>query len=322
MQPLISIITPSYNKEKYITETINSVLEQTFTEFEMIIVDDLSTDRTIQIVRSFQEQDKRIKLFINPSNKGANYSRNFALKEAKGDYIMFLDADDVLLPHCLKERLKNLDLYPEKNVLIFSMGIFKVQVGDDERKWIADSKTPLKDFLAHNIPWQTMQPIWEKGFIKRLGGFDENFKRMQDVELHTRALLHRGLEYKIISGPLDCYYRIDDTRKNFNINDFLTRWVESAVNYCEKFKTLVPLSDLHYLKGTIYQAYFQVIYHYKMKQISDEQFIVLERRLLSGAFIKELNFAKRALFGLSKYYNLYFFRIPGFNRFLKWLIIA
>lgn len=95
MDELISIITPSFNSGKYISETIQSVLNQTYTNWEMIIVDDLSTDNTIEIVEEFSLKDNRIKLFELEKNSGTGIARNFGLNKSKGRYIAFLDADDL-----------------------------------------------------------------------------------------------------------------------------------------------------------------------------------------------------------------------------------
>ena len=95
LAPLVSIITPSYNAEKYIEETIKSVQNQTYKNWEMIIVDDISTDQSINIIKKYSESDKRIKYFILNEKGGASLARNKAIQEANGKYIAFLDSDDV-----------------------------------------------------------------------------------------------------------------------------------------------------------------------------------------------------------------------------------
>lgn len=100
---LVSIIMPSYNSEKYIRDSIESVLNQTYPYWELLIVDDCSTDKTVDIIKSFK--DERIKLFQNKINGGAAISRNWALREAKGKWIAFLDSDDIWLPKKLEEQL-------------------------------------------------------------------------------------------------------------------------------------------------------------------------------------------------------------------------
>lgn len=100
---LVSIVMPSYNCEKYIEASIKSVLSQTYTNWELLIVDDCSQDNTLKIIESFA--DKRIQLFVNEHNSGAAISRNIALAKAKGKWIAFLDADDIWLTTKLEEQL-------------------------------------------------------------------------------------------------------------------------------------------------------------------------------------------------------------------------
>tara|TARA_R110002124_G_scaffold2672_1_gene16825 strand:+ start:7830 stop:8603 length:774 start_codon:yes stop_codon:yes gene_type:complete len=95
MQPLVSIITPMYNNESVIEETINSVIRQTYSNWELILVDDASSDQTINTSKALRKIDNRIKLFNHLQNKGAAEARNLGTKMAKGKYIAFLDADDL-----------------------------------------------------------------------------------------------------------------------------------------------------------------------------------------------------------------------------------
>ena len=95
MGDLVSIITPMYNAEQYIGQTIDSVISQTYQNWEMIIVDDCSNDRSSEIVLEYYNKDNRIKYFKNSNNFGVSYSRNVAIKYANGKYISFLDSDDL-----------------------------------------------------------------------------------------------------------------------------------------------------------------------------------------------------------------------------------
>ncbi|HSD09140.1 glycosyltransferase family 2 protein [Flavobacterium sp.] len=103
---LVSIITPSFNSEKFIAETIQSVQNQTHQNWEMIIVDDCSTDQTVSIIEDFVIRDSRIRLFKLEKNSGAGIARELALSKANGDYISFLDADDLWKPLKLEKQLQ------------------------------------------------------------------------------------------------------------------------------------------------------------------------------------------------------------------------
>ena len=116
IKPLVSIITPSYNGEKYISKTIESVINQTYKNWEMIIVDDLSTDKTEHIVKSYQKNDKRIKFFKLEKKGGASVARNKAIEKSKGKYIAFLDSDDLWK----KDKLEKQINFMEENKIYFS----------------------------------------------------------------------------------------------------------------------------------------------------------------------------------------------------------
>jgi glycosyltransferase involved in cell wall biosynthesis len=114
MNDLVSIITPSYNTARFLRETIECVLAQTYANWEMLIVDDCSTDETDDVVASFA--DERIRYFKNDRNRGAAFSRNFALREARGRWIAFLDSDDLWLPDKLEKQIR----FMEENGYAFS----------------------------------------------------------------------------------------------------------------------------------------------------------------------------------------------------------
>jgi len=103
--PLITIITPAYNAEHFITDAIESVLKQTYTDWEMIIVDDHSTDRTIEKVHAYIKQDDRITLIQLGENSGSAVARNRAINAARGRFIAFLDSDDLWVPEKLEKQL-------------------------------------------------------------------------------------------------------------------------------------------------------------------------------------------------------------------------
>ena len=124
MSELVSIITPSYNSESFLSETIESVLSQTYVNWEMIIVDDVSSDKSTEIIEKYMQKDKRIKLIKLDENSGPAVARNRAIEEAKGRYISFLDSDDFW--H--KEKLtKQLAFMQEKSATLSFTGYYTVE---------------------------------------------------------------------------------------------------------------------------------------------------------------------------------------------------
>lgn len=104
--PLVSVIVPCYNMEKYLTDTIASVRSQTFGDWELLVVDDASTDGTMRILHDFSQQDPRIKVAVKDEHSGIAHTRNRCLQRAKGRYLAFLDADDLWHPEKLEKQLR------------------------------------------------------------------------------------------------------------------------------------------------------------------------------------------------------------------------
>lgn len=103
--PLVSIIIPTYNIEKYIDQTIQCVLDQTFTDWELVITDDCSKDSTVEILRRYAAQDERIRIYVLEQNSGAAAARNNSIEKASGRYIAFLDSDDWWYPTKLEKQM-------------------------------------------------------------------------------------------------------------------------------------------------------------------------------------------------------------------------
>ena len=108
--PRVSVIIPTYNREKYIAETINSVLDQTFSDYEIIVVDDGSADNTERLIR---EQFADEVIYLSKPNGGPASARNMGMRVAKGEYIAFLDSDDLWLPEKLAIQTRFMDAHPE-----------------------------------------------------------------------------------------------------------------------------------------------------------------------------------------------------------------
>lgn len=126
MSGLVSVIMPSYNTAEYISESIASVRKQTYTDWELIIVDDCSADNTGEIVKPFLS-DKRIKYIKNETNSGAAVSRNQALREAKGKWIAFLDSDDLWHPEKLEKQIR----FMEKNGYKFTYTDYRIRLNSE-----------------------------------------------------------------------------------------------------------------------------------------------------------------------------------------------
>lgn len=111
-EPLVSVLMTAYNRELYIADAIESVLASTYTNFELIIVDDCSKDKTVAIAKGYAEQDTRIRFYQNEQNLGDYNNRNKAASYAKGKYLKYWDSDDIMYPHCLDVVVRCMEQHP------------------------------------------------------------------------------------------------------------------------------------------------------------------------------------------------------------------
>ncbi|MBJ7879164.1 glycosyltransferase family 2 protein [Gelidibacter salicanalis] len=126
-EPLVSVLMTVYNREKYISEAIESVLLSTYTNFELIIVDDRSKDNSLSIAKSYESKDQRIKVYLNEQNLGDYPNRNQAASFAKGKYLKYVDADDMIYPHGLEVLVYYMEQFPEAGYGLCSLPQDKLQ---------------------------------------------------------------------------------------------------------------------------------------------------------------------------------------------------
>lgn len=207
---------PVYNRQEFLPETLSSIAAQTYTNWELLAVDDGSTDTSKQIIQEFSERfpGKVRIIFSNQSQSGAANCRNLGINHAFGDLIIFLDSDDKLAPHCLEQRkivMQN---------ITFDWAVFLQYVwipGDLNSNRVFNKLTKTKQqaiafFLQMDPAWQTMAPIWRLDTLKKLQGFDKSLIYMEDPDLHLRALLDNSLQVSFCYNlPPDCYYRVDNS---------------------------------------------------------------------------------------------------------------
>lgn len=147
--PLVSAVMPAYNAEQYIEEAIRSVQEQTMENWELIVVDDCSTDNTIQLVQSIGKDDDRIRLLLNQINQGAAASRNRALNECRGQYVAFLDADDVWRPEKLNVQIEKAEA-AHADIVYTSYALIDECGKKHYHDFIVEEQTSFRKMLARN----------------------------------------------------------------------------------------------------------------------------------------------------------------------------
>ncbi|MCT7987997.1 glycosyltransferase family 2 protein [Laspinema olomoucense] len=194
---LISVIVPVYNLEQYIVETIQSVLAQTYKHFELIVIDDGSTDKTAEICEEFQEP--KLKL-IRQRNKGANAARNAGVRAAKGDYIAFLDGDDLWFPEKLAKHIKHLEQSPEVGIS-YSQSAFIDEAGNPMGLYQMPKLTDItvRDVLCRNPISNGSCAVLRQEVFEGIKFQDDLYGTAEDFYWDERL---QG------SQDLDCWFRI------------------------------------------------------------------------------------------------------------------
>jgi glycosyltransferase involved in cell wall biosynthesis len=195
-EPFVTVLMSVYNGEWYLGEAIGSILNQTFSDFEFLIINDASKDHSREIILSYP--DPRIRLIDNEANIGLTRSLNKGLEIARGKYIARMDADDISMPERLNKQVRFMEDNPEIHVL----GSW-AWVIDENGKITGELKT-LTDFDMLFVEVFLSNPIVHSStlmrthFVKKIGGYDERFERTQDYDLWVRVIANGG---KILNVP-------------------------------------------------------------------------------------------------------------------------
>jgi len=208
--PKVSVILPTYNRAHIIEKAIQSVLKQTYQDFEIIIIDDGSKDDTEKIIRGFQEKDNRIKYIRFEENKGAAAARNAGINMSKGEYITFQDSDDEWVIDKLEKQMKVIETSSE-NIVVYC-GFWRID--GDEKTYIPDINISNregnihKELLKRNFIGTPSILLLKKN-LEKIGMFDENLSRLQDWDLAIR--LSKYYNFKLIDEPLYISYVLSDS---------------------------------------------------------------------------------------------------------------
>jgi glycosyltransferase involved in cell wall biosynthesis len=250
---IISVIIPVYNGEKTIQETIESVLNQTYTDFELIIINDGSQDSTLEIISSFK--DSRIKVF-SYANAGVSASRNRGISHARGEYISFIDADDLWTPDKLEAQLKALQENPQAAVA-YSWTQCIDESGEASRRGshISDSGDVYAKLLLIDFIESGSNPLIRKYALIKVGGFDEYLTHSEDRDLWLR--LAARYHFVAVSSP-QILYRVSMNSASANVGAMEAgslKFVEKAFAQApESLQYLRRHSIANIYKGLVFKA--------------------------------------------------------------------
>jgi len=300
--PTISICIPVFNGEDYILNCINSVLEQNFCDYELIIIDNFSTDNTKKIIKNIK--DKRIRYIKNSRNIGSIPNFNKCIKEAKGTFFLLLPHDDLLLPNCLEICLRKFDepkvgfTYSSIRAIDEKGNIKFTKVNHSENKLFTPEET-LTDIINNFVPIQLA--MVRTSILKRLNGFEIEFGLFCDVHLWLK-IAFEGWSSAYHSAPFSCHRVHAQQGQNAFLNS--------------DFKTLSKhwgkkLDRSFFIKNSFNGLFLKLINFYLQKSLANGYEIKKQNIFLLKLFIKH---HLRSILTA-------FFRLDGFIIFHEFLLI-
>lgn len=260
MDKLVSVIVPVYNNEKYIEKTIDSILNQTYNNFELIVVNDGSTDNSSSVISKFT--DSRIKYFFQ-ENSGAPKARNLGFENSSGEYIMFFDADDMLYSNALENLISEFD--EETDIVIGNFTRVNDEGVELTKSDFNDTVTNLKSLTEPNQKLKLLSfvdpfpnnKMYKKSFLKENGIKFMNLRIAQDLNFYLQCL---GCNPTIkLTNEMICFYRIHEnsisTRVSLSILD-----IEKSISIIEKMKYPLFVNDSSILETLKFNHYSIQLY--------------------------------------------------------------
>jgi glycosyltransferase involved in cell wall biosynthesis len=233
---LVSIIIPTYNRGDLITETLDSIINQTHSNWECIIVDDGSSDNTAEVLRRYIQNDIRFQYHQRPidKQKGANACRNYGFELSKGKYVKWFDSDDIMHPDFLAKQVQVLSDQPELDFCAsFSetfIGIIDNVVAFNNPEVYIDDQNTLFNYIIGKLIFLTPSPLWRKSFLNGKNLFDETLFNAHETDFNFSRLVE-GARFKYLKEMLFFVRRghVSIDSKSFNINSF-----SSMLKYYQK----------------------------------------------------------------------------------------
>ncbi|SIN81445.1 glycosyltransferase family 2 protein [Algoriphagus halophilus] len=218
--PLVSIIIPVYNRSDLISETLDSIKAQTFTDWECVLVDDHSTDDSFKVLEEYSKADPRFRVYSRPNDrvKGGCACRNFGFEQSKGEFIQYFDSDDLMLQNMIKEKVELLSAGKELDFVVTKMGKFFKNGAFLAPEYSLHSNNFIQDFLTYQIFFLTPGPLFKRNFLAKFPiHFSEKLERRQEREFYSRLILSRP-RFKVFDH-VHCYRRMHENSIQSNYDE-------------------------------------------------------------------------------------------------------
>lgn len=251
---MFSVVIPLYNKELSIQNTIQSVLNQSYQDFEIIVINDGSTDDSVKVVNNIQ--DLRLRM-IHQENKGVSAARNRGIKEAKYEWVAFLDGDDLWGNNHLEEVNKMMTVFPNEKVYVtsFEYSDKRVMYKHKREDSIFKIENYFKEAIRENLMWTSIVVV-HKSCFDAIGFFNQILVRGEDLDVWARL----AKKYQIVkSEKITALYRVDSENRTDIIKD-----VEKTHVYYFPLKNCVNKDERDYYKAIILIRLFSYLTRYNL----------------------------------------------------------
>jgi glycosyltransferase involved in cell wall biosynthesis len=217
MIPLVSVVIPHFERSELLRAAIDSVLRSSVAGIEVVVVDDGSSDDEWERIQAYKNVNVEVSQRRDGA-KGPSRCRNLGVQASRGEYIIFLDSDDLMAPWCVEQRLRCAAGAPEADFWIFPVLLFRQAPGDQEILWnqIENGRDSAARFVSGAPPWPTSSPLWRKAALASIGGFNENVLYGDDSDLHLRALVSGLIPRTFPDAVPDVFIRRSDTPRITN----------------------------------------------------------------------------------------------------------
>jgi glycosyltransferase involved in cell wall biosynthesis len=182
----VSVVIPAYNAENFIAEAIDSILGQTFQDFEIIVIDDASTDNTWKIIEQYGKKDKRLRIYKNSSNKGIGANRTRGIELSRGEYICWQDADDISLPRRLQLQVDYLETHPKVGVVGGFIEFFDDKTNGPVRRYEETDDRLRRSIFRYN-PVAQPASMFRKECFDKVGYYHKDYTVTEDLEMLFRV---------------------------------------------------------------------------------------------------------------------------------------
>lgn len=245
---LVSIIVPLFNAQKYVAELIESVKEQSYTNWELILVDDGSLDNSYSIANDYALSDIRIRVYRrNVLKKGAPVCRNIGIDKALGEFLIFLDADDIIANFCLEQRVSFMRKHLEYDFAVFPLIGFRKKIFDVDNVVIGykQEKDILSRLIRRTLPFVVVTNIYRKDIVISNNLYwDSNLKSLQDSDYNITAIT-KGCTFKVSNLQPDYYWRIEGNENSISKKIVTEEHFKSHIYFFDKVKEKMKDNSLY-----------------------------------------------------------------------------